>query len=135
MIRMGWGILLGLCWLGTAYGKPTNRYYIINPNTPENPVEIKKRVTGAEVGIILRDPMLPGQRKTQEVKVRKNPVRRQAPKLVPAKLAFKPLKIKGERRDPRVTFKRRQLPVGRVDEPVSADFYSKILERGFDDGL
>ena len=53
----------------------------------------------------------------------------------PAGLHFHKLRISGRLIQPRLEFTLESLPIERVDEPVSRDFYSRVFDPAKDDAF
>jgi hypothetical protein len=114
------------------------RVYLIDEKDPYRKVEIRPD-SGKEQRqdrILLRDPILPGQRPQPAASTAKRAApRKPKQSFVPTSLPFTKLTVEGRLVSPRVRFARRVLDVGQVEEPVKADFFNKITDRGFPSGL
>jgi hypothetical protein len=147
MRRARFGLLSLLFWATIANGYDPDRdpvpprgkrVYLIDEKDPYKKVEIRpdSGKDSTQKGIVLRDPVLPGQRPQPSA----NTAKRAAPRkpkqaFVPTSLPFSKLTVEGRLVSPRVRFARRVLDIGQVEEPVKADFFNKITDRGFPSGL
>lgn len=105
------------------------RVYIIEKNSPK-PVAITNDAKNADADEqVLRDPTLDVTPKVRKPAVQPKPVvQKPKPVVKRAQLSFKPAKINGNLKNPRVEFQRDYLKVGISEESYGSDFFQKIAE-------
>jgi hypothetical protein len=105
------------------------RVYIIEKNSPQ-PVAITTDIKKADEGTqVLRDPTLETAPKVRKPVPVPKPVAKVAkPTAKRGQLNFKPAKINGNLKNPRVEFQREYLKVGISEESYGSDFFQKIAE-------
>lgn len=103
------------------------RVYIIEKNSPKA-VSIKADEDRAQDGEqVLRDPTMDTTSRPRKPVVQHKPVaKKPRPVAKRSAMAFKPAKINGNLRNPRVEFQRDYLKVGISEESYGTDFFQKI---------
>lgn len=102
--------------------KPTQRTYLVRPDQPHQPTEIKRTTTVEEVKA-LKDPTLL-EKKVVKPKVVVKVVKQ--PQIVPSKMKFKKVVVRGRKSQPRLVFERENLDVPMVGEPMPVNFLDKV---------
>ncbi len=117
----------------TSLAQAAGRSYVVRPDQPHRPTEIK-------VGDVRDQPVLKDPTLLRKASLAPAPVveRKAQPRLVPAKMHFKKMIVKGRESQPRVVFERERLDVPMVGEPMPGDFLERtaadtsldLLEQG-----